>query len=318
MNINMLNRLKKILKNNKWLYRFFLSFNLKMQHLIAIIIPDIVYIKWQYRKSFGRKLNLKNPTSFNEKIQWLKLNYRDEILTICSDKYKVRDYVKKTMGEQVLTKLYGVYNSVEDIILEELPNSFVLKVTHGSGQNIICKNKSDFNWKQAFELLRTFMVNNHYYFGREFAYKNINPRIICEEYLDEGGKSPVDYKFYCFNGEPRFVGVYFDRFIEPKSNLYDMEWNLLPVRWSFPNFLGEFNRPQSFGYMYSIAKQLAQGITFVRVDLYSVDNKVYFSEMTFYPASGYDKFNPDSFDYIFGSYLQLPIEKDYEKKDSFY
>ncbi|MFA5080828.1 MAG: ATP-grasp fold amidoligase family protein [Candidatus Paceibacterota bacterium] len=303
------NKLKKKLKANKRLYRFLLSFNLYLLRLMSVFVPDEIYVKWQYKNFFGRKLDLENPKSFNEKIQWLKLNWRDEILTICSDKYKVREYVKSRLGEKVLTKLYGVYDRVEDIIVKDLPDSFVLKVTHGSGQNIFCKNKNDVDWNHTFEMLKIYMANNHYYLGRESSYKNVIPRIICEEYLNEDGRSPIDYKFYCFDGQPLFINVHFDRFGEHKSNLYDINFNFLPVKWTKPNFLGNFHKPQCFDEMTFVAKRLAEGMIFVRVDLYCVNNKIYFGEMTFYPCNGLDIYIPDSYDYLLGSYLKLPLTK---------
>lgn len=299
-------RLKEIIKSNKSIYRFLISLNLKMVRLTAVFVPDDVYVKWQYRRVLGKKLNLTNPTSFNEKIQWLKLNWRDEILAICSDKYLVRDYVKSRIGGQALTKLYGVYDSVEDIVLEDLPDSFVLKVTHGSGQNIICKNKEIIDWKHSFALLKIYMANNHYYFGREFGYKNVVPRIICEEFLQEEGGSPKDYKFYCFNGIPRFIEVHFGRFCEHRNNLYDLDWNLLPVKCTNPQLEEVVDKPACFEEMYDDAAKLAKGLPFVRVDLYNIGKQIYFGEMTFYPVNGFDKFDPDKYDYILGSYLQLP------------
>lgn len=307
----MLSKLKKIIYNNNNIHLFFIAANLTILRVIAILVPDRIYVRRQYRKHFGRELNLKNPRSFNEKIQWLKLNWKDEILSACADKYKVREYVENRVGERVLTKLYGVYDRVEDIILDNLPDSFVLKITHGSGQNIICKNKKDIDWKYTFKLLKIFMYNNHYYCGREFAYKNIQPRIICEEYLGDKESVPVDYKFFCFNGEPRFLHVDFDRFTEHKRNLYDMDWNLLPVRKGYLNSTGQVERPGCFKEMSLIARQLCQGLIFVRVDLYDVDNKVYFGELTFYPSSGCGRFDPDSYDYTVGAYLQLPGQKNY-------
>ena len=187
----MLGRLKKSMKKNYKMFDLFLmSLKLKFFQLIAIFIPDDVYVKWQYKRKLGKELNLISPVSFNEKLQWLKLNWKDEISTICADKYKVRDYVKDRIGDHVLTRLYGVYDRVEDIVLDNLPESFVLKITHGSGQNILCKNKKDVDWGYAFAFLKMYMAHNHYYYGREFPYKNIVPRIICEEFLDDEGKIP--------------------------------------------------------------------------------------------------------------------------------
>jgi len=305
----MLGRLKKSIRNYK-IYKMFNLFReslrLKFLQLIAVFIPDAVYLKWQYKRELGKELNLVSPVSFNEKLQWLKLNWKDEISTICADKYKVRDYVKDRIGDHTLTRLYGVYDRVEDIVLDNLPESFVLKITHGSGQNILCKNKKDVDWGYAFASLKMYMANNHYYLGREFAYKNIVPRIICEEFLDDEGKIPMDYKFYCFNGRPHFVEVHFDRYGQRKNNLYDLNWSLLPVEMTFPRFLGVVNKPERFEEMCGYAQILADGIPFVRVDFYNFNQRVYFGEMTFYPACGMDKFSPENYDEILGSLLTLP------------
>ena len=303
----MLSELKKIIKRNKAIFRLWIASHFLKERFPAFFMPDDVYIKWQYRKEMGKKLDLKNPKSFNEKIQWLKLNSRDERLGICSDKYRVRDYVKSRLGEEILVKLYSVYERVEDIVPEDLSDSFVLKVTHGSGQNIICKNKKDMDWKHVFGLLKIYMSNNHYYRGRELAYKNITPRIICEEYLEENGRSPIDYKFYCFNGQPQFVDVHRDRFGDHRRNSYDLDWNLLPFEMnSVPHFHEEFPRPSFFEKMCRIAEQLAQGFILVRVDFYNINEKIIFGELTFYPGNGMLKFSPDVFDNVLGSYLQLP------------
>jgi len=297
----------EIIYKNRSLYRFIVSLRLGIWRIISAFIPDKLFVETQYRKAFRKKLNLRNPLTFSEKMQWLKLNWSDEILTTCSDKYKVRNYVKNQVGEHILTKLYGVYKKTEDILIRDLPDSFVLKVNHGSGLNIICKNKNEIDWKHELGLLKIYMKHSHYYLGRELMYKNITPMIICEEYLEDGGRVPIDYKFCCFNGEPRFVEVHFDRFGEHKNNLYDMEWNLLPFQWEFPNFTGLFNKPASFDTMYSIAKKLAENTIFVRTDLYNINNKIYFGEMTFCPANGLAKFMPEYYDQIIGSYLKLPI-----------
>ena len=277
-----------------------------MPRIIAFFVSDVFYVKWQYKKVLGRRLDLKNPVSFNEKIQWLKLNWKEEILTICADKYRVRDYVKSRVGDHILTKLYGVYNKVDDIILNDLPESFVMKTNHSTGQYFICKNKNDVDWEHIFKLFRIYMTINHYYWGREFAYKNIVPKIICEEYLEVGGSSPRDYKIYCFNGEPRFVEVHFGRFSDHRNNLYDLEWNLLPVQCTNPQYEGRVDKPGCLDEMWDYATKLAKNMPFVRVDLYNIGQRVYFGEMTFYPTNGVDRFTPDSYDYIFGSYLQLP------------
>ncbi len=285
---------------------FFYSLYLYSLRLLSFFVSDEVFIKWRYRIVMGKKLNLTCPRSLNEKIQWLKLHWRDERLTVCADKYLVREYVARRCPDLTLNEIYGVFDKVEDIDVGQLPDSFVLKVNHGSGQNIFCRNKKDVDWKQARKLLKLYLHNNHYYAGREWAYKNIVPRILCEEYLEENGKPPTDYKFYCFNGQPRVIEVHFDRFGDHRNNLYDPDWNLLPIENDVPRLQGDVEKPLKLKEMCAAAAELARGMVFVRIDLYNIKGKIHFGEMTFYPASGTDQFASDGYDYLLGSFLKLP------------
>lgn len=292
--------LKNILRRNKPLYRFVLRVR-------TFLIPDKYFLQWRYRREMGKELDLDHPRAFNAKIQWLKLNWHDPRLSVCADKYAVRAYVYSRLGPSFLTRLHGVYEAVSDIVPDDLPDAFALKATHGSGQNVICRNKKEMDWPQAFAMLKNYMSNNHYYSGREFSYKDIAPRIICEEYLDEGGRSPIDYKIYCFNGEPRFIEAHFNRFYNHTCNIYDLEWNFIPVRSvRLSNYQGSVQPPLALKEMLACTRKLAEDLIFVRVDLYCIRGKIYFGEMTFYPDNGFCRFIPEDFDDFLGGYLVLP------------
>lgn len=278
----------------------------KIFYRVSSIVPDNIYLKLYFKIRTGKTLNLREPKTFSEKIQWLKLYWRNEICTICADKYKVREYVSDKIGDEILTRLYGVYDSVEEIDISSLPDQFVLKVNHGSGQNLICENKNNVYWGRELKKLSTYLETNHYYPGREWAYKNIEPKIICEEYLSENGHLPKDYKFYCFKGTPRFIHVDFDRFGDHTRNFYDTSWNQLDFELWKKKSNQKLKAPKNLDLMLKYASVLSKDIPFVRVDLYEVKNKVYFGEMTFYPGSGISRFNPEKYDLIFGEYIELP------------
>jgi len=271
-------------------------------------LSDEQYLKLIYRAETGKKLDLENPKSFNEKLQWLKLYDRNPEYVKLVDKYEVRKYIAEKIGEEYLIPLIGVYNSVDEIDWNNLPQKFVLKCTHGSGCNIICKDKSELNINLAKKKLNKWMKKNWYWFGREWPYKYIKPRIICEKYMvDESGKELKDYKIFCFNGEPKVIQVDYNRFINHKRNLYDLEWNYMPLSIKYPNDPNKIiNKPQRLGEMLNIARILSKDYPHVRVDFYSINEKIYFGELTFYHGSGFEKFEPESYNYVFGSWLQLP------------
>ena len=272
-------------------------------------ISDDKYLLLMYRIKMGRSLNLKNPQAFTEKIQWLKLNWRSDLLTRCSDKYEARKFVEERIGPELLKKLYGVYDKIGDIDINRLPDAFVLKVNHGCKQNIFCKNKSEIDWNHSFSLLDQYLKANTYYPHREWAYKNILPRIICEEHLTHNGQTLYEYGFYCYGGTPRLVEINEYTAEGQRVNMFDLNLNLLENRYSSPPLPVPVTVPPQFDRMIEYATILAEGFPFVRVDLQYANNRIYFGEMTFYPLSGLCKISPPSFDYFLGSYLELPTKR---------
>lgn len=273
-----------------------------------IFLPQDVYVKINYEYYSGRKLDYNNPVTFNDKIQWLKVFYHREILHQLVDKYAVRDYVKEKVGSQYLNELYAVYNKPAEVDFEKLPNQFVLKGVHGFHLNLIVKDKNKLNLKKTNYLLNKWMLKDHYRNGKEWAYKNVKPRIIAEKYLEEFGKDVVnDYKFFCFNGKPKYILVYMERDLQDLRCYYDLNWKKLPFTIEKNNlFEGEVEKPVNLNEMIVVALKLAQDFPFVRVDLYNINSKVLFGEMTFYPNDGRKKYIPNEYNKIIGDYLELP------------
>jgi len=276
-------------------------------------IPDKIIVKWQYKLKLGRRPNLMNPIRYTEKIQCYKLYYRNDFLTLCADKYRVREYLKSKGYEHILVPLIGVYDKVEEIPFCELPNMFVIKTTHGSGTNIFCRDKESFDFIKAKYLLKKWLKRDYFAAGREWAYKNIIPRIIIEKLLipeNEESSFPHDYKFLCFNGEVKYIVVDKDRFKSHKRNIYTPEWGFLDISTDHPNCGDTIPKPDNLDEMKAIATTLSQGFPHVRVDLYSVNKAVYFGEMTFYPLTGYVQFEPDEFDKELGAVFCLSSIRD--------
>lgn len=273
-------------------------------------MDDKQYLKILYLTQMGKKLNLDNPKTFNEKIQWLKLYYRDSKYTDYVDKYKVREYIEAKLGQEYLIPLLGVYEKVEDINWDELPDKFVLKCTHGSHCNIICKDKNQLDIERAKKKLSKWMNKSWYWFGREWPYKNVDRKIVCEAFMvDEQFDDLPDYKFMCFNGEPKLVLVCRNRTEESSGNydFYDINWNLTDIkRPNQPSSLEPIKKPESFDVMVKFAKKLAEGFPFSRIDFYEVNGKVYFGEITFFPASGLGEFSPKEYDEELGKWIVLP------------
>ena len=257
----------------------------------------------------GKKLDISNVKSFNEKIQWMKLYDHNPFYTGIVDKKRVRDYVAERIGEEYLIPLLGVWNDPDEIDINELPEQFVIKCNHDSGGIAICKDKKLFNWEEEKKKISSHLKQNHYYLSREWAYKDVEPCVIAEQYMeDESTEELRDYKFFCFNGVPKFVQVDFARYIDHKRNIYDIDWNLLDLTIKCPNDPNaKIEKPSDYINMVELAKKLSEGIPQVRVDLYSVNGHTYFGEMTLYHGSGYEEFTPDSYGDLFGSFIDLSL-----------
>lgn len=272
-------------------------------------MPDELYIKLIYYVKMDKKLNINNPQTFNEKLQWLKLYDRRLEYTGLVDKYEVRKYIKNTIGERYLIPLIGVWNKFDDIDFSKLPNQFVLKCTHDSGSVFICNDKSKFDKKAVKKKIQKSLKRNFYYPGREWPYKNIKPRIICEKYIvDESGTELKDYKLFCFNGKPKFIQVISGRENgKYYINHYDLNWNLINIkRKEHVTNLKEIKRPQCLEEMINISEKLSQNMPFVRIDLYNIKSQILFGEITFFPASGYMGFENESDDLLWGNWINLP------------
>lgn len=270
------------------------------------LYSDESFIKKQYKKNFNYELDLKNTKKFNEKIQWLKLNDRNPKYTKLVDKYEVRNFVEKKIGQEYLIQLYGVYNDIKEINVSNLPERFVLKTTHDSGGVIVCNNKDNINWSNALKEFQVRMKQNYYYLSREYHYKEVKPRIICEELLiDKQFGTPPDYKIFCFNGEPKYIQVDFNRFTDHRRNFYDIHWNLMEFTTNYNKFDRKVDKPNNLGEMIKCSEKLSKGIKFCRVDFYSVDDRTIFGEITFFPEGGASKFIPEKYDEILGDMLDI-------------
>jgi len=271
---------------------------------------DIYYLKRRYLKRFHRHLSLENPLAFTEKMQWLKLYDRNPSYTRKADKYAVREFVKETIGEQYLVKLLGIYDRAEDIDFDALPDRFALKATHGSHWNVICPDKNLLDRKEAIRKLNQWLKTNHYCWAKEWVYKDIPPRVICEEFLDANTEwGLLDYKIYCFNEKPALILVSRVSSGECFENYYDTRWHLLPVTQKDPPFPNDVPPPPCLEEMLRLASLLAQGTFFVRVDFYYHNEKIIFGELTFYSGAGYSVWKPMEFDYELGKQLKLPFEQ---------
>lgn len=271
------------------------------------LLPDESYLKIKYRYIFKKRLNLKNPKSFNEKLQWLKLNNRNPIFTKLVDKYEVKEHVTNRLGDGYVAKVYGIFDRFEDIVFDELPSSFVIKCTHDSGGIVVCKDKNNLNIVKAREQINSCLNRDFYLLGREWPYKNVDRRILIEEYLvDESGCELKDYKIFCFNGKARFIQLDYDRFTQHHRNMYDRDWNQLPLVFSYEGDQSKsFEKPERLDEMLSCAEKLSQGIAFVRCDFYHLKDRIVFGEMTFFPESGFGHFYPDSYNYEWGNLIRL-------------
>ncbi|WP_240473013.1 ATP-grasp fold amidoligase family protein [Eudoraea adriatica] len=282
------------------------SFVRPLLMLLRKLTNDETYIRIRFFVKYKRFLNLKNPDTFFAKINWLKLNQKDPLFTKIVDKYEVRKHIKEKIGQEYLIELLGVYNSAEAIDFDDLPSSFVLKPTHGSDWVLLCKDKSEFDIVLAKKTLRKWLKSNYYKMWGEYIYKDVPPRIICEKMLTNlDGSTIVDYKIYCFNGEPKFIHTDKDKYKNHTLDFYDLKWNRLPFGLLFPRSEEGLPKPKSLQKMIEIATILSKDFKFVRVDLYEENGRIYFGELTFYPCNGFGNFYPPSMDYEMGKLINL-------------
>lgn len=272
-------------------------------------IPDKLYLKVLFRGSMGYKLDLHHPKTFNEKLQWLKLHDRNPLYTTLVDKYRVKQWVADKIGEEYIIPTLAVYQSVDEIDLDKLPNQFVLKCNHDSGSVIICRDKATFDLEAAKAKLQKGLNTNYYDCWREWPYKDIKRCIIAEKYLSHKTQDVItDYKFFCFNGKPTFCQVIKDRQTLETIDFYDMQWIHQPFVGLNPqckNATTIISRPFEYEKMIELSKQLSKGIKFVRVDFYEDNHQVYFGEMTFFPMAGLGKFTPDDWNLRIGKMIEL-------------
>ncbi|MGN0981832.1 MAG: ATP-grasp fold amidoligase family protein [Candidatus Limivicinus sp.] len=323
---------------NKYL-RFISDKNFRFHYLAAKgffnFLPDAVFIRRKYFLAYGKPLNLDKPTGFNEKLQWLKLNDRKPLYAQLADKYSVREYIAERVGEEYLVPLVGgPWSSAGQIDIASLPDQFVLKCTHDSGSVIVCSDKSNFDMKSAQERLEKRLQRNYYYGDREWQYKNIHPQIIAEEFLScpsntsaaplpdvpldpqqlQGSVGLLDYRFLCFEGQVRAlildIGVIDSSGKATASfyrNIYDRDFQLLPVRLSHANYPQAIAKPKNYQAMVQLAEQLSRGFPHLRVDMYNLDGEIKIGELTLHHGSGMSNFfDPPEWDEIFGSWLTLP------------
>ena len=299
--------LKKLLKNPaKFVY---ILDKIKFSKLI----PDRAYLKLKYRANFGKGLNLKAPKTFNEKLQWLKLYDRRPEYIRMVDKYAVKEYVAEKIGEEYIIPTLGVWDRVEDIDFDALPNQFVLKCTHDSGGIVICKDKSKLDIEHAKKKLRKALRNNFYFAGREWPYKNVKPRVLAEQYMEDEETAELrDYKVHNFDGTPKVVLVCGNRFgkLGLIQDFYSDTWEHLDVRRpNHPNADIPAEKPEELVQMLELSKILSKNIPFLRTDFYIVNHKIYFGELTFFPANGFLPFVPAEWDETFGDWIKLPEDK---------
>lgn len=283
-----------------------------IKHRLAQLLPDKIYLQIYYRRIFGRKLNLKEPKTFNEKIQWLKLYDRNPTYSKMVDKYEAKNYVENKIGKEYIIPTLGVWEEFDKINFSELPNQFVLKTTHDSGGVVIVKDKDKMNLVKTKKIIEDSLNNNYYLQGREWPYKNVKHRIIAEKYMvDESGYELKDYKFFCFNGIAKVMFIASDRQNtneETKFDFFDMEFNHLPFTNGHPNSNKIIIKPKSFEKMKKLAEILSEGIPQVRIDFYDINGNIYFGEMTFSHWSGFVPFIPDEWDYRLGSMINLLVK----------
>ena len=303
--MNNKNRLIKAIKHPEWLL------GVIIRHTpIKKWLSDKSFIKWEYYSGMRKFPNLINPQTYNEKLQWLKLNDIHLEYSRIVDKAEAKEYVKETLGEdaeQYIIPTLGLWNSFEEIDFNSLPNQFVLKTTHDSGGVVVVKDKTTMIMEDVRKKIKKSLGNNFYYQHREYPYKYVKPRIIAEKYMvDESGTELKDYKFFCFDGEPKMLFVATDRPFDTRFDFFDTDFNHLPFKQGHPLASKEIKKPVGFEKMLELSRRLSKGFPHVRVDLYDINGSIYFGELTFFHFSGNVPFEPEEWDYKVGEWLKLP------------
>lgn len=295
------------MKNNKY------DFWAHALNRLVYVLPDKWYLFFRFKNRVGYWPHLNHPRTFNEKLQWLKLNDRHAEYTQMVDKIDAKKYVASIIGDKYIIPTLGVWNSVDEIEWDKLPNQFVIKVSSDSGGIVVCKNKQTLDIEKAKEKLTNGWGKNYYVHNKEYPYRDLTPRIIAEEYKeDESGYELRDYKIFCFNGEPKILFVASDRQKageDTKFDFFDLNWNHLPFTNGHPNSKEHIAKPKNFEEMLEIAKKLSVGIPQVRIDLYNCNGQIYFGEITFFHWSGMTAFDPVEWDFKLGKMIKLPCEK---------
>lgn len=276
-------------------------------------LNDETYIKRIFKLEMGYELDLDNPKTYNEKLQWLKLNYQNLDCVTMVDKYYAKEYVANLIGEEYVVPLYGVWDKFEEIDFDALPEQFVLKTTHDCGGVVVCKDKSEFDKAEAKTFLEKHLAREYFYHCREWPYKYVKPRIIAEKFMkdsnEQAGEGLTDYKFFCFDGEPKAMFIATERAnkeTETKFDFFDMEFNHLPFTNGHPNSNKPIKKPERFELMIELAKKLSAGLPHIRVDFYESEGKIYFGELTLFHWGGLVPFNPKEWDRTFGDWIKLP------------
>ena len=282
---------------------------MKLGELNVLPMTDKAFLKLKYSIEMGEKINLDNPRTFDEKLQWLKLYNRKDLYTTMVDKYEAKDYVSSIIGKEYVIPTLGVYENFDQIDFGELPNRFVIKCTHDSGGLFIVKDKKSLNIDEVRRKIEKCLKRNYYYCGREWPYKNVKPRIIIEKYMvDESGYELKDYKFFCFGGKVHYIQVDFDRFKGHKKNIYDRNWKFQNVQINYPNSPDcNIKKPVQLKKMIEFAEKLSKDQPFLRVDFYDIKGKIYFGELTFFPGSGFMTFDPKEWNRKLGDLIELEL-----------
>lgn len=266
------------------------------------IYDDIEFLKRKFKRRVGYELNIVNPTTFNEKLQWLKVNDRNPEYTRMVDKHEFKLYVEEVLGKGYTIPTLGLYDTVDEIEWDKLPEKFVLKCTHDSGSIVICKDKKQFDIDAAVKKLESGLKGNYYWASREWPYRNVKPRVIAEEYMEDARGEIIDYKFLCYRGTCKYVFTCTERFAEKglKVTFFDREWNKLSIKRHYPISEQNIEKPTNYDQMLELAESFSEKIPFVRIDFYEINGRLYVGEFTFYPGGGMEEFDNYEDDVLLG------------------